>query len=40
VGAGGEMTQALYAHMNNKKKFHSPINKDECFLKSNIDKNK
>jgi hypothetical protein len=21
VGAGGEMTQALYAHMNNKKKF-------------------
>jgi hypothetical protein len=20
VGAGGEMTQALYAHMNNKKK--------------------
>jgi hypothetical protein len=23
VGAGGEMTQALYAHMNNKKKKRS-----------------
>jgi NaMN:DMB phosphoribosyltransferase len=28
VGAGGEMTQALYAHMNNKKiKIKKKINK-------------
>jgi hypothetical protein len=29
VGAGGEMTQALYAHMNNKtiKKEEKPIKK-------------
>jgi hypothetical protein len=26
VGQGGEMTQALYAHMNNKKKETSALN--------------
>jgi hypothetical protein len=27
VRQGGEMTQALYVHMNNKKKFFNKINK-------------
>jgi hypothetical protein len=27
VRQGGEMTQALYAHMNNKKNFFNKINK-------------
>jgi NaMN:DMB phosphoribosyltransferase len=27
VGAGGEMNQALYAHMNNKRKRKNKINK-------------
>jgi NaMN:DMB phosphoribosyltransferase len=27
VGAGGEMTQALYAHMNNKRKMKKIKNK-------------
>jgi hypothetical protein len=27
VGAGGEINQALYAHMNNKRKMKKKINK-------------
>jgi hypothetical protein len=29
VGQGGEMNQALYAHMNNKRKMKKKINKVE-----------
>jgi hypothetical protein len=28
VGAGGEMNQVLYAHMNNKRKMKKKIKKD------------
>jgi NaMN:DMB phosphoribosyltransferase len=32
VGAGGKMTQALYAHMNNKRKKKKTKQKKERFI--------
>jgi hypothetical protein len=32
AGAGGEMTQSLYAHMNNNKKRKNKTKKTQMFL--------
>jgi hypothetical protein len=39
VGAGGEMTQALYAHMNNKRKKKKKQEKKKKKKKKEIKKN-